>query len=315
MQTMGPTDSPSGSDVLPIPTPDKDGVSTCNICHMKVRVGCGGDRNFMQHRGSPKCLRAAQKGELKSQESQTRSRTRTLHSYFTKTLTKTTRDGPKDGLNRMQDGKRNGLASEDSSEVTLASTVTSVYATLSASATPLAQSSPVPTSSLVSSLPTSGLPREPRVGSLSADGLTSKSAHPDAHVLTLLNGISCAAQELPSHIPEAEEGDVIARVVLARGTSSAPSDISPSDPDGAPLSKPWIHWVKPPTPKGSRRTRRATFSISIPCPSNQFNMRSRCSQASLESSGEDGLGELAAAAMRETSETSPSLRQGLSEMS
>ncbi|KAH9040720.1 hypothetical protein EDB85DRAFT_1925093 [Lactarius pseudohatsudake] len=182
---------------------------------------------------------------------------RTLHSYFTITLTKTTRNGPKDGPNQAQDGKQNGLASEDSSEVALTSTTTSVHVTLFASATQLAQSSPLPTSPHVSSLPTSGLPHEPRVGSLSADGVTSKSAHPDGHVLTPLNSITCAAQELPSHIPEAEEGDNIACVVLARGPSSAPSDTPPSDPDGAPPLQPWMYWAKP-----------------------------------LESLGEDGLGEL-----------------------
>ncbi|KAH9040703.1 hypothetical protein EDB85DRAFT_1924870 [Lactarius pseudohatsudake] len=155
---------------------------------------------------------------------------RTLHSYFTITLTRTTRNGPKNGQNQAQDGKQNGLASEDSSEVALTSTTTSVHATLCASATQLAQSSPLPTSPHVSSLPTSGPPHEPRVGSLSADGVTSKSAHPDGHVLTPLNSITCAAQELPSHIPEAE-GDDIACVVLAGGPSSASSDTPPSDPD------------------------------------------------------------------------------------
>ncbi|KAH9176369.1 hypothetical protein EDB89DRAFT_2240622 [Lactarius sanguifluus] len=109
----------------------------------------------MQHRGSPRCLRAAKKGELKSQESQTRSRMRTLHSYFTKTSTKPTCDGPKDGSNQVQDGKQNGLGSDDSSEVALTSTTTSVRANFCASATQLAQSSPLPTSPDVSSLPTS----------------------------------------------------------------------------------------------------------------------------------------------------------------
>ncbi|KAH9002035.1 hypothetical protein EDB86DRAFT_353208 [Lactarius hatsudake] len=226
----------------------------------------------MQHRGSPRCLRVAKKGELKSQESQTKSRIRTLHSYFTKTSTKTTYDGPKDGSNQVQDGKQNGLGSEDSSEVALMSTTTSVHATFCASATQLAQSSPLPTSPDVSYLPTSGPPHEPRVGSLSADSVTSKSAHPDGHVLTPLNSITCAAQELPSHIPEVEVGDDI---TCAGGPSSAPSD-----PDGAPPQKPWMYRAKP-----------------------------------FESPGEYGLGELGGrAAMREMSETSPSLPQGLSEI-
>ncbi|KAH8990553.1 hypothetical protein EDB92DRAFT_1864458 [Lactarius akahatsu] len=245
MHTTGSTDSPSGSDVPPIPTPDKDGIYTCNICRTKVRVGRGGHKNFMQHSGSPRCLRAAKKGELKSQKSQTRSRMRTLHSYFMKTLTETTCDGPKDGPSHVQDGKQNGLGSEDSSEVALTSKTTSVHATFCTSATQLAQSSPLPTSPHVSSLPTSGPPHEPRVGSLPADGVTSKSAYPDGHVLTPLNSITCSAQELPSHIPEAEEGDNIACVVLAGGPSSAPSDTPPSDPDGAPPQKLWMCWAKP----------------------------------------------------------------------
>ncbi|KAH9083464.1 hypothetical protein EDB83DRAFT_2329448 [Lactarius deliciosus] len=228
MHTTGSTDSPSGSDV-PIPTPDKDGIYTCNICHTKVRAGCGGHKNFVQHRGSPRCLRAAKKGELKSQESQTRSRMRTLHSYFTKTSTKTTCDGPNDGPNQVQDGNQNGLGSEDSSEVALTSTTTSVHvkvhATFCASATQLAQSSPLPTSLHESSLLT--------------------SVHPDGHVLTPLNNITCAAQELPSHVPEAEEGDGIACAVLAGGPFSAPSDTPPSDPDGAPPQKPWMYRAKP----------------------------------------------------------------------
>ncbi|KAH8991292.1 hypothetical protein EDB92DRAFT_1995091 [Lactarius akahatsu] len=204
---MEPTDL--HLDVPPILTPDKDGTYTCDICHTKVRVGYGGLKNFMQHRGSPGCLRAAKKGELKPQESQTGNRTNTLHSYFTKTLTPTTRDGPNGGPNQVQGGKQNGLTSEAPSEVTSAST-----ATLSVSAN---QSSAPPTSPLVSSFLMSGLPHEPRVGSVSADSVTSKSAHPDAHALSLLNSVTCAAQELPSHILEAEEGDDIARVVLAGG--------------------------------------------------------------------------------------------------
>ncbi|KAH9048307.1 hypothetical protein EDB84DRAFT_1574733 [Lactarius hengduanensis] len=83
--------------------------------------------------------------------------------------------------------------------------------------------------------------------------------------------ITCAAQELPSHIPEAEEGDDIACVVLAGGPSSAPSDTPPSDPDGAPPLQPWMYWAKP-----------------------------------LESSGEDGLGELGGSDERDVGDKSES---------
>ncbi|KAI9433400.1 hypothetical protein H4582DRAFT_1819930 [Lactarius indigo] len=127
------------------------------------------------------------------------------------------RNGPEGGPNQVRDGKQNGLVSEAPSEVASVSTVAPVHATLGVSANQLAQSSPLPTSPLVSSFPTSGPPHEPRVGSVSADDVTSKSAPPDAHALVLLNSITRAAQELPSHIPEAEEGDDIARVVLAGG--------------------------------------------------------------------------------------------------
>jgi hypothetical protein len=85
-------------------------------------------------------------------------------------------------------------------------------------AQPGIQSTPLPTSS--DSLVTSGPPRpdEPRThGSTSANAVTSQLARPDAQALTLLNSITCAARELPSHIPEAEEDDDIARVVLAEG--------------------------------------------------------------------------------------------------
>ena len=42
----------------PIPTPDDDGNYTCDMCHQKVHVGSGGTKNFLQHQGSPGCLKA-----------------------------------------------------------------------------------------------------------------------------------------------------------------------------------------------------------------------------------------------------------------
>ncbi|KAF8265192.1 hypothetical protein EI94DRAFT_1702676 [Lactarius quietus] len=59
----------------------------------------------------------------------------------------------------------------------------------------------------------------------------SVSAHPgpgpDAHALALLANITCAAQELPSLVPEADEDNDIACVILAEG---------PEDP-----SETWEH--------------------------------------------------------------------------
>ena len=187
METFPQSDNAS-SNAPPIPTPDENGDYTCDLCLMKVRVGCGGRKNFMQHRGSPACLKVSKKAESKSQARQTGSEVKTLHLYFMKTTW---------GANQVQNVKQNGVTFKGASAN--AST---------ASSTHVAQSTP-------SSLMTSG-PDEPRdQQSLSANTATALSARPDAHALTLLNGITCAARELPSLVPEAEEDDDIARVVLA----------------------------------------------------------------------------------------------------
>src|SRR5882757_1841886 len=79
-------------------------VFTHVICSMKVRVGCGGSKNFMQHRGLPACLKIAKKGNLKPKAGQTK----TIHSYFTKATqggtsqgtSEQTEQGTKQGMER-----------------------------------------------------------------------------------------------------------------------------------------------------------------------------------------------------------------------
>jgi hypothetical protein len=77
-------------------------------------------------------------------------------------------------------------------------------------------------------LPTPGLPHEP-LGESSLEPRTSARLvpGPDAHALALLASVNRAAGELPSLVPEAEECDAMARVVLAGG---------PEDPSEA-----WEH--------------------------------------------------------------------------
>ena len=46
-----------------VPTPDGNGNYACDMCHQKVRVGSRGAKNFLQHRGLPGCLKAAEKSK------------------------------------------------------------------------------------------------------------------------------------------------------------------------------------------------------------------------------------------------------------
>ncbi|KAH9001812.1 hypothetical protein EDB86DRAFT_2827580 [Lactarius hatsudake] len=177
------------TDVPPTPTPDEDGVYTCNICHMRIWVGYGGWKNFLQHRGSPGCLKAAKKGDSKPKTSQTN----TINSYFVKA----TQSGTSSKKNQAQN-----------------------------QVVPLVvpQAAPPPRSSL----PVPGLLRDP-LGEPRT--MRRASARPeqgaDGHTLALLANIAHVAQELPLQIPEAEEHDDIARVILAEG---------PEDPSEA-----WEH--------------------------------------------------------------------------
>ncbi|KAH8982058.1 hypothetical protein EDB86DRAFT_2834542 [Lactarius hatsudake] len=181
------------TDVPPTPTPDEDGVYTCNICRMRIRVGYGGWKNFLQHRGLPGCLKAAKKGDSKPKTSQTN----TINSYFVKA----TQSGTSSKKNQAQNQVVPLVAPQ--------------------AAPPLA---PPPRSSL----PVPGLPRDP-LGEPRT--MRRASARPeqgaDGHTLALLANITRVAQELPLQIPEAEEHDDIARVILAEG---------PEDPSEA-----WEH--------------------------------------------------------------------------
>ncbi|KAH9013987.1 hypothetical protein EDB85DRAFT_1876665 [Lactarius pseudohatsudake] len=85
------------TDVSPTPTPDEDGVYTCDICRMRIRVGYGGWKNFLQHRGSPGCLKAAKKGDSKPKTSQTN----TINSYFVKATQSGTSSKKSQAQNRV----------------------------------------------------------------------------------------------------------------------------------------------------------------------------------------------------------------------
>ena len=78
-----PDDVPNGMPIaapMNIPMPDKDGVYICAVCNTKVLVGCGGSKNFLQHRALPACLKKAKKVDLQPKICQTN----TINSYFTK---------------------------------------------------------------------------------------------------------------------------------------------------------------------------------------------------------------------------------------
>lgn len=179
------------TNVSPI-TPDEDGVYTCDICSMKVRVGCGGSKNFLQHRGSVGCLRAAKKDYLKPKASQTK----TIHSYFTKATQGRTSQGTSlsSEQNKAKNGVQNGVMPE-----------------VAPKATPHPKT-PSPTSELL---------REPLGPSLEPRTSARPDPGPDAHALALLASVNRAARELPSLVPEAEEHDAMARVVLAGGPEDA----------------------------------------------------------------------------------------------
>ena len=150
---------------------------------MKVRVGCGGSSNFLQHRGSPRCLKAEKWRNSKPKASQMK----TINSYFTKA----TQGGTSSEQNQAQNG-----GAPDSEAV------------------------PHPRSFLL--MP--GLPHEPFGESRTKPRISARPDQgPDAHALALLADITRAAQELPSHIPEAEEHEDMARVVLA-GWPEDPSE-------------------------------------------------------------------------------------------
>jgi hypothetical protein len=113
-----------------LPTADKDGMYTCDLCHMKVWVGCGGCKNFMQHRRSPACMRAAEKGTSKA--SHTKKRVNTLHSYFTKPK----QGGPTKGPTQVQHPQQHHEQCNSQNEVALSKPLSNSESTAAPNATP-----------------------------------------------------------------------------------------------------------------------------------------------------------------------------------
>ncbi|KAH9031979.1 hypothetical protein EDB84DRAFT_1438724 [Lactarius hengduanensis] len=159
--------------MTPIPMPDKDGFYTCDICCMKIRVGNGGSKNFLQHSGSPGCLKVEQKGNSKPKASQPR----TIHSYFT---------------NATQSG-----ASSKKTQAVAPGVVPFI----------MPQAAPPPRSSL----PVPGHACDPLGEPRTTRGASAcPEQGADGHTLALLANITHVAKELPLYIPEAEEHNNIA---------------------------------------------------------------------------------------------------------
>ncbi|KAH8995049.1 hypothetical protein EDB86DRAFT_2804872 [Lactarius hatsudake] len=64
---------------------EEDGSYICDICHQCIRVGDGGNKNFLQHRGSPGCRRAAKKTASKAREAS--KKTVQITSFFSRVTT------------------------------------------------------------------------------------------------------------------------------------------------------------------------------------------------------------------------------------
>ncbi|KAF8265195.1 hypothetical protein EI94DRAFT_1702678 [Lactarius quietus] len=178
-------------EVLPL---NEDGFYTCDLCCMKIQVGCGGSKNFLQHQSSPACLRVAKKREKPKM-----SQMNVIQSYFTKAMYSRT-SNQNNSQTKAQTKNAQGQA-QGTSKGARQGIVPKATPPHLPTPGPLHQASP------------------------------SVSAHPgpgpDAHALALLANITCAAQELPSLVPEADEDNDIACVILAEG---------PEDP-----SETWEH--------------------------------------------------------------------------
>ncbi|KAH9047051.1 hypothetical protein EDB84DRAFT_1557861 [Lactarius hengduanensis] len=183
-------DGPTTPRSLPDdPKPDDDGSYKCDLCHQKVRVGGGGAKNFMQHRGSSACLKAATT-KKKPQAIQMK----TLTSFFSKVTHNHNTAVAPTGVSTCA----TSVSADDRSSV--------------------AHTPSLPQSSLQSStlLCQSNIQR-----SLSIE--SNGRPLPDAYALELLARLDHAAQELPIHIPEAEVHDEIA-CVLSVGEPDDPSE-------------------------------------------------------------------------------------------
>jgi hypothetical protein len=179
----------------PDPKPGDDGSYECDLCHQKVRIGGGGAKNFVQHRGSPACLKAAKQN--KTQANQAGNKTKTLLLFFSKVTHSprtvvTPTSGPICTTSLLTDDNRSSVARTH---------------TLPQSRLRL----PSPTLSHQSSIQ----------GSLSAE--REGYRQPDAYALALLAKLDRAVQELPIDVPEAEAHDEIA-CVLSVGDPDDPSE-------------------------------------------------------------------------------------------
>jgi hypothetical protein len=171
------------TNVPPILTPDEEGIYTCDICQMKVQVGCGGSKNFLQHRGSLGCLKAA-KGSSRGNLTAKVSQTQPINSYFMKA----TQGRPSQVTGSEKSQGQNEVMSKAPPKPT---------PPLSAQHKPLCK--PI---------------TEPRTKVRTS---TSPDAGPDAQVLALLASVDHAAQELPSLIPEAKDVNDMVLIVFAGG--------------------------------------------------------------------------------------------------
>ena len=85
-----PTDVPDGVPLgqTPLIIPADDGSYACDICGKSIHVRGGGNKNFLQHRGSPGCLKAAKKATAASSARQAAQNTVKITSFFSKEAVK-----------------------------------------------------------------------------------------------------------------------------------------------------------------------------------------------------------------------------------
>ena len=78
-----PTDVPKDVplDQTPILMPEDNGCYTCDICGQSICIGDGGNKNFLQHCGSPGCLWAARKATASKASN---ANTGKITSFFSK---------------------------------------------------------------------------------------------------------------------------------------------------------------------------------------------------------------------------------------
>ena len=77
-----PKDVPLGQE--PLLKPEHDRNYACDICGQRICVGDGGNKNFLQHRGSPGCLKAAKKAATASNARHAAQNAVKITSFFSK---------------------------------------------------------------------------------------------------------------------------------------------------------------------------------------------------------------------------------------